>query len=260
MKYVMVTTTNVQRFFEAADAVQARLEDKEVMGLGLVYGSPGLGKSVALESYHSTQSREGYVRTVPVRALSHWSDSSMMESLLHALGQMPLHYRRNAMFDQIADSMRYEPTMLLIDEINHIAGRRNVMETLKDIHDVTHSPVLMIGEERVDGLMRRFESFYNRFNESAVVHLTYHTSEDVAAVVKQRCEVSVDTLVCNKLYEESGGRSMRTVIDRIRQIEAWCETNDTKEFTLKEWPRLRKRSAAPVTPRIKPSVKGAAND
>ena len=251
MRYTLVSTTNVERFFAAANAVEARLSDREIMGLGLVYGRPGLGKSMALEAYHAGQKRANRVRTVAVRALAHWSVSSMLESLLRAAGYEPMIYRRNVMFDQLAEDLTRHPALLLVDEVDAIAGHRPMMSILKDIHDVTQSAVLMIGEERVDGLLRRFESFYNRFNSSALVHLTHHTADDVRNIVQARCELPVQDEVCEALYKESGGKSMRSVIDRIREIEAWCATNGIKEFGLKEWARITSRrvvrEAKPLT-------------
>jgi chromosomal replication initiation ATPase DnaA len=145
------------------------------------------------------------------------------------------------MFDQLAEDLLRKPAVLLVDEIDAVAGHRPMISTLKDVHDVAQSAVLMIGEERVDGLLRRFESFYSRFNNSAVVHLTHHTFDDVLQVVQQRCEVAVDGEVCKLLYDETGGRSMRTVIDRIREIEAWAVTNSVERFTCREWHAMTKR-------------------
>ncbi|MGB6065525.1 MAG: ATP-binding protein [Desulfomonilaceae bacterium] len=251
MRYLLVPTTNVERFYAAANAVEARLSDKEIMGLGLVYGKPGLGKSMALEAYHTGQKRAGRVRTVPVRALAHWSPSSMLESLLRAVGQEPMAYRRNVMFDQLAEDLTRHPAVLLVDEVDAIAGHRLMISILKDIHDVTQSAVLMVGEDRVDGLLRRFESFYNRFNRSALVHLTHHTADDLRNVVQERCELPVQDEVCEALYKESGGKSMRSVIDRIREIERWCATNGIKEFGFEEWNRMTSRrvvrEARPLT-------------
>jgi Cdc6-like AAA superfamily ATPase len=238
---MLVPTTNVERFYAAANAVEARLSDREIMGLGLVYGKPGLGKTMALEAYHAGQKRGGRVRTVPVRALAHWSLSSMLGSLLRAAGQEPMAYRKNVMFDQLAEDLTRDPAILLVDEIDAIAGHRPMISILKDIHDVTQSAVLMIGEDRVDGLLRRFESFYNRLNRSALIHLTLHTTDDVRNVVQNRCELPVQDEVCEALHNESGGRSMRSVIDRIREIERWCATNGIKEFGLEEWKRMTSR-------------------
>jgi len=134
-----------------------------------------------------------------------------------------------------------------------------MIATLKDIHDVTQSAVLMIGEERVDGLLKRFESFYNRFNQSAVVHLIQYTIEDVMLVVQQRCELPVEDKVCTALFEQSGGRSMRTVIDRVREIEAWAMTNSIKQFTFQEWRAMTGRRALRQVKPLTNPVAGEGN-
>ena len=235
MKFQLVSTGNVERFMDAAKALEPRLNDPEIMGMGLVYGKPGLGKSMALEAYHARSRKTRRIRTVHVRAMAHWTLSSMLKAILQALGYEPRQYRRDVMFDQIEEALRGDPAIILIDEIDAIAGSRTMMAILKDIHDVTGSAILMIGEDRVDGLLKRFESFYNRMNRGALAHLGNHDESDVAAVVQQRCEVDVDAAVIGAMHSENGGRSMRSVIDRIREIEAFARTNGLKRVMLADY-------------------------
>ena len=108
----------------------------------------------------------------------------------------------------------------------------------KDIHDVTGSAVLMVGEDRVNSLLRRFESFYNRMNRGALKHLTSHSEEDVRAVIDHRCDFPVDPRVSSAIYGETGGRSMRSVIDRIRDMEAFARSNSATRITMKEYRKL----------------------
>lgn len=238
MKFVLVSTRNVQRFMDAAKALEKRLADSEIVGLGLVYGKPGLGKTMAMDAYHARQAGRQKVRTVPLRALAHWSESSMLKALLAALGHVPAAYRKDVMFDQIVELVKDKPTMFLIDEIDSIAGSRSMVATLKDLHDVTGAAILMVGEERVDGLLRRFESFYNRMNRSGIQHLTNHGDEDVAMVIRQRCDFEVAGEVCMEIYNETGGRSMRSVVDRIRDIEVFARANSVNRVEMKHYRQL----------------------
>lgn len=237
MKFLLVSTQNVERIFDATKAIEKRLTDSEIMGMGLIFGRPGLGKSMAMKAYHVRSAKFGRVKTVLVRAMAHWTVSSMLKDLLKELNQSPNAYRKDAMFDQIADTLKAEPAVIIIDEIDSIAGKREMIGMLKDIHDVTQSAVLMVGEERVDALLQRYQSFYNRMNRAAVVQVANHSADDVQQVIQQRCEVAVSPEVCEAIHVETGGRSMRSVLDRIREIEAFARNNDCKSVGVAEYKR-----------------------
>jgi len=166
----------------------------------------------------------------------------MMKDLLHALGRSPRQYRKDVMFDRMTEALRPDPALFLIDEIDAIAESRRMIAMLKDLHDVTGSAILLIGEERVNGLLRRFEAFYNRMNAAALVHMQDHTMEDVAAVIRRRCEVEVAPEVCAEIHRAIG-RSMRSVIDRIRDMEAFARANDIGRIGPAEYRRLTGQAA-----------------
>ena len=235
MKYVLVSTNNVRRYMAAAEALEMRLTDREVMGMGLVYGRPGLGKTMWLEYYKSQMAkREGHVRAFLVRALEIWTEASMLKDLLAAIGQTPRQYRKDAMFDQLIEDLTNLPAIFIIDEIDSIAESRRLIAVLKDLNDITGSAILMVGEQRVDGLLRRYEAFYNRLNTSAIVNVSGHSAADVEAVITQRCDVAVDADVCREIYD-AVGKSMRSVIDQIRAMERISRNNGWKRVGLAEY-------------------------
>lgn len=238
MKFSLVSTTNVQRLWDAAETIEGRLADHEIMGLGLAYGRPGLGKTMTIQAYHARARKVGRIRTVCVRALSIWSETSMLKWLLLKMGQSPRAYRKDVLFDQVIESLESEPALILMDEIDAIAESRRLMMLVKEIHDMTGSAILMIGEERVDGLLRRHESLYNRINHSALVHLTGHTAADVQSVIAERCDVAVDPAVCDEIHATIGKVSMRSVIDRIRDIEEFAMTNEVEQFSLSDYRQM----------------------
>ena len=235
MKKEIASTENTRRIQKALFNLEARLRDSEIMGLGLIYGQPGLGKTMTVERYCVQAYRQERVLVAWVRAKGIWTESSMLQDILEALGISARKYRKDIMFRQVIEALNSEPAMILIDEIDAIAESRKLIGLLKDIHDMTACAITMIGEERVDGLLRRYHSFYNRLNRDALVYLTGHTADDVTKVIKKRCEITVSQEVCDEIHRAVGKKSMRSVIDRIREMEAFAATNSIKQFGMTEY-------------------------
>ena len=235
MRKEIASTENTRRIQKALANLEARLKDAEIMGLGLIYGQPGLGKTMTVERYCVQAYRQERVLVAWVRAKGIWTESSMLQDILESLGISARKYRKDIMFRQVIEALMTEPAMILIDEIDSIAESRKLIGLLKDIHDMTSCAIAMIGEERVDGLLRRYHSFYNRLNRDALVYLTGHTADDVTKVIRKRCEVAVSQEVCDEIHRSVGKKSMRSVIDRIREIEAFAATNQIKQFGMGDY-------------------------
>ena len=240
MKFQLVSTRNVARIMDAAKALEKRLADDEIMGMGLVFGRPGLGKTLAVTSYHARSSTVGRVRTVFVRAMDHWNEGLMLKALLRSMGASPRAYQKGVMFDQLQDAIGEEPPVIIVDEVNKFVESRKMIGMLKDIHDVTGCAILMVGEERVDQILRRHESFYDRINLGALVHVRDQSLQDVHAVIQQRCEWAVDPDVCDEIYTSVGRMSMRRVIDQIRKMESFAVSNGLKRITMADYRKMPK--------------------
>lgn len=235
MRKEIASTENTRRIQKALSNLETRLKDPEIMGLGLIYGQPGLGKTMTVERYCVQAYRQERVLVAWVRAKGIWTEASMLHDILEALGIAARKYRKDVMLREIIDALNTEPAMILIDEIDAIAEKKDLVRILKDIHDMTSCAIAMIGEERVEGLLRRYQSFYNRLNLDALVYLTGHTADDVTKVIRKRCDVAVAQEVCDEIHRSVGKKSMRSVIDRIREIEAFAATNSIKQFGMADY-------------------------
>jgi chromosomal replication initiation ATPase DnaA len=235
MKNELVSTENVRRCQAAAAELEGRFEDRELIGLGLIHGRPGLGKTTWLR-YHKAQMvrKENGIQVGFVRALAIWSEASMLKDLLGALGTLPIKYRKAEMYDQLLDILEQSPTEILIDEIHQIAGSAGMMGIIKDLHDMTGCVVIMAGELRTDGLLRRHESFHDRLNAGAIITLREHTPDDMTAIVKGRCELEVEPEVCRAICG-GRGRTVRQLLRQIREIESYGRASGIKRFTMKDF-------------------------
>lgn len=238
MKKDLVSTTNTVRIMEATGAIEQRRHDTEISGIALVFGQPGLGKTHTLRKYHVDKRMDQSVRSLWTRASVTWTESGMLRALLKAMGMLPEVYRKDVMREQLIDALRQRFSVFIVDEMDAIAESRKLISLLKEIHDESGCSFVLIGEERVDALIKRYTSFYNRINDSARVHLSGHTAEDVANVVRVRCEWPVDPEVCREIHRRFGSKSMRSVIDTIRKLESFARTNPVKMIGMTEYRRI----------------------
>jgi len=201
MRSIFAITANVESFVAAMNRLNERSED--LPGMALVYGEPGLGKTrTAL--WWGLQHNAPFIRTKKLMS-GRW----LLEEIVAELGQAPLH-KISDLFRQCVEQLMDKPRMLIIDEIDYLARDARVLETLRDIHDVTGTPMLFIGMDRADKVLNRYRHLYDRFVE--IVRFQPLTKKDVADVVTQLCDVKLSSDAVEMIYAET---------NRFRQIKKW---------------------------------------
>ena len=237
MKHILVSTRNVQRIWAAAHAVEGRLTDQEIMGFGLIFGQPGLGKTKAVQAYMSRTNAEGRCQAFYIHARRIWSETSMLRDLLLICGRSARHYRKDAIFDDLLETLTGRPGVFIIDQVDWIAERRSMVGILHDLHDITGCAILMVGEERVDAILRRYQAMYSRINSSAIIRVTSPTEADVHAVINERCEIAVDPAVSSEISKTLGS-ALRPVVDEIREMERFARINNTERIGIEDYRRI----------------------
>jgi hypothetical protein len=123
--------------------------------LGILYGNSGFGKSVAA-AFTASRTNAAYIE-----AKSIWTQRSLLEAVADELGITRLERSAPRILQQIIDALNHEPRGLLIDEMDHLVKKSQV-EIIRDIHDATRIPIVMIGEESLPAKLKSWERFDNR--------------------------------------------------------------------------------------------------
>lgn len=152
--YSIAPLRNVVAFLELTDMLQNR--PAGLSGLGLFTGYSGYGKSVACQ-YVQNKLGAKYIE-----ARSFWTQRAFCEALLKELGVVRPVGTIAKMMDQIIDIMGDDPRRpLIIDEADKLVDK-NMIELVRDIHEVTGAPILLVGEERLPAKLAAFERVDNR--------------------------------------------------------------------------------------------------
>ena len=155
MREVIIPTDATARFNTAVDAVVDA--DKGASGFVLAYGQAGRGKSVAADQYHF-QRGGAYVRV-----WEGWSQSAFLQRVLFEVrgknGELP-RSTANRSKQQIVELLERDRKPLFVDEADRLAISR--IEDLRDIHEMTGVPIILIGEEGIFGLLSERRRIWSR--------------------------------------------------------------------------------------------------
>lgn len=155
MRETIIDTEAMMRFDAAVDEIVSA--DRGLSGFVLAYGQAGRGKSVAADRYF--YSRGGAY----VRVWEGWSQTSFLQRLLFEVRgkdtDMPRH-TGNRCKELIVQTLQADRKPLFIDEADRLKIDR--IEDLRDIHEMTGVPVVLIGEEGLFGLLSERRRIWSR--------------------------------------------------------------------------------------------------
>lgn len=123
--------------------------------LGILYGNSGYGKTVAA-AFAAARSGASYIL-----AKSLWTQRPLLFALAEELGIMRPRRTAAELLDQIIDELNRAPRPLIIDEMDHLV-KKQCVEIIRDIHDGTGIPIMMIGEENLPAKLKEWDRFDNR--------------------------------------------------------------------------------------------------
>jgi len=218
MRQIFARTSNVTRFCGAMERLQER--DAALPGMALVFGEPGLGKTrTAL--WWAVLNNGVFIRTKKLMS-GRW----LLEEIVAELGEAPA-YRTSDLFRQIVEQLLSRPRTLIVDEVDYLCYDARVLETLRDIHDVTGTSMVFLGMDGADRKLNRYRHLYDRFIE--IIRFQPLTRDDVADVAGQLCEVRLTGDAIDFIYGDAG--RFRQVLKWFYKAEVIARVNNLEEIS-----------------------------
>ncbi|HPA15756.1 MAG TPA: AAA family ATPase [Desulfobacterales bacterium] len=221
MKKEFAVTDNVKRFCAAVNGILQAPAGVDRMAL--IYGDPGLGKTETATWWviHYGESAV-YVRTKKLMS-GRW----LLEEVVAELGEQPA-YRTSDLFRQAVDVLIGTNRVVILDEIDYLAYDARVIETIRDIHDITNSPFVFIGMAQADKKLKRYRHLWRRFSE--VVRFDNLTREDTAAVIRQIAEVPVNDSAIEAIHG-SGNLTVAMLYRWVQKMERIAKSRNLEQIT-----------------------------
>ncbi|OHD21247.1 MAG: AAA family ATPase [Spirochaetes bacterium GWB1_59_5] len=245
MRIKTVKTKDLRKFIDAIEALLDRPQGME--GMGLVWGPPGTGKSTALALVANLYNG------VYARALGCWSVTSMLGELCVDLAGKRTT-RKADMVTYIVGQLTQDnlrPRPIFIDEADYCFRQFDMVDSLRDIYDLSGCPVILVGMENIARDIREHDRIARRITQW--VEFSGLDIEDAIQVTEELCEVEVEQDLIDYLYGQTNGNIGRMVIG-LTKIENFAQVNGMERINAEQWggrslyfdqPTFRKR----VTPK-----------
>ena len=134
IRKVFIRTKNVKQFVSLMDELQKL--PPNIPKMALVYGEHGLGKTNAI-IWWATRNNAIYVR-----ANNEMTQGGLLREIVEELGERPFFLMQDN-FNLIVKALKQNPTIIIVDEVDYLIGNKNVIEILRDIQDITSTPVVL---------------------------------------------------------------------------------------------------------------------
>ena len=215
MKPVFVKTKNVKNFVSTLANLQNRA--KGVPGMALVYGEPGLGKTQAALWWVANNQEDAIYVSATQSMTTKW----LLEEIIRELGDSPF-YRTSEIFEQIVRELIKRPKVIIVDEIDYLAHEKSTIEMLRDIHDRTHAPIVLIGMTYADKKLKRYRHLYDRLSE--ILQFQKFPFEDTKNLINELSEVKFDNSAIE--YMQNCDNRFRQIVKIIDKAESFAKSNE----------------------------------
>jgi DNA transposition AAA+ family ATPase len=227
MKHKIAPVKNLQRLAEHGETLRTR--NPQTPGIGTVSGEPGLGKSTALAWYGISKARAIYVR-----AMELWTPSAMLEAIGDEL-QVTIGRNLAKAAQQVVAALVQQNRMLIVDEADYVVEKRRLINTLRDIHDLAQTPLILVGmKDFVKKLQAALDQ--RQFADRVAFSLEFQPTdfEDTRLTANELLEIEIDDELLRRLHDVSAG-NMRRIVVGLQRIETHFRAKGAKRATAKEW-------------------------
>lgn len=224
----IVPVGNVLRMTEACKALLSR--PAGMPGMGLCYGDSGLGKTTAV-AWLATREHGVYVRA---------SATDTPTSLLDKIGNelnMALKQRVASKVEAIVEKLAQTQRPLFLDEADYIVGKdgdNRLANTVRDLHDLSSVPVILIGMRGIDRRIDLSPQLSGRMSQW--VEFQPCTHADAEKLASELLDIKVASDLVHALSDRAGG-SIRNVTVGLAKIEQSAKKRNMSRIELADWPR-----------------------
>ena len=238
MKNVFIKTKNVKQLVALLDEVQKL--PPNIPKLALVYGEHGLGKTHSV-IWWATRNDAIYVR-----ANNEMTQNGLLKVIVEELGERPFFFMQEN-FNLVLKHLRFEPKIIVVDEVDYLVGNKNAIEVLRDIQDNTGIPIVLVGMGMMDKKIARFKHFDDRIYKK--LKFEHFDKNDIKEILESMTELNfTDDAITYLATRTNQFRQLVKLLEKIEKLSKTNMINDFDEYVLKGL--LNERQSIKALPKI----------
>ena len=212
MKKIFVRTKNVKGFISLIYNLKNKPEN--ISKIGLVFGEAGLGKTkTAL--YLAIQHDAIYIR-----ATNSMTPKWLLEELAGELDEIPRFYTAD-IFRQCVNALKSKPQIIIVDEIDYLLADFRAIESLRDLHDETGVPIILVGMKLAKHKLKKHTHLFDRVSE--VYRFDEFDFRDVKQIVTELSEVEIQDSAIRVIHQKA--TRFRQIVQIIDKLEKAASAN-----------------------------------
>lgn len=212
MKPIFVKTKNVKGFINLIYNLKNKPDN--ISKIGLVYGNAGLGKTKTA-IYLSIQ-----FDTIYVRATNKITTKWLLEEIAKELDEIPRFFTAD-IFRQCVNALKTNLKMIIVDEIDYLLADFRTIETLRDLHDETGVPIILVGMQLSKHKLKKHNHLFDRISE--IYNFTEFEYSDIKQITEEISEVDITKEAAHIIHNKA--KSFRKIAEMIDMFEKVGQAN-----------------------------------
>lgn len=212
MKPIFVKTKNVKGFINLIYNLKNKPDN--ISKIGLVYGNAGLGKTKTA-IYLSIQ-----FDTIYVRATNKMTTKWLLEEIAKELDEIPRFYTAD-IFRQCVNALKTNLKMIIVDEIDYLLADFRTIEILRDLHDETGVPIILVGMQLSKHKLKKHNHLFDRISE--IYNFTEFEYSDIKQITEEISEVDITKEAAHIIHNKA--KSFRKIAEMIDMFEKVGQAN-----------------------------------
>jgi len=124
--------------------------------MGLISSPPGVGKTAAVKQYAATRANVFVVTVSPAtRGVPY-----VLLAVLAAMGEAGAKGTPQGLSSRVRARVRDAGALIIVDEAQHLSSQ--ALEELRSIHDETECGIVLVGDETLITVLKKFPQLYSR--------------------------------------------------------------------------------------------------
>ena len=144
----------------------------------------------------------------------------LLEEMVEELGEIPYN-KFSDIFNQVVSQLIKTPRTIIVDETDYLTIDSRAVETLRDIHDKTNVPIVLVGMSNAKSRIKRFKHLYDRLSE--IVQFKPFSKSDIAGIVKELSEIEMTECAIKCIC--SNVNRFRQIVKIINKAECYAKAN-----------------------------------